>query len=66
MSAVLQESFTEAKHRHTDAFGCADLCECITPEILEALKDGDEAYAGHLLRREMLGLIEARATYGAD
>lgn len=66
MSAVLEESFTDAKHRHTDRFDCADLCECITPEILEALKDGDEAYAGHLMRREMLVLIEARATYGAN
>lgn len=66
MNAVLNESFTDAKHRHADAFTCADLCECITPEILEALKEGDEMQAGHLLRREMLGLIEARACYGAD
>ncbi len=66
MSAVLRESFTDAKHRHTDSFDCEDLCDCITPQILEALKDGDEMHAGYLLRREMLALIEARATYGAD
>lgn len=66
MSAVLRESFTDAKHRHMDAFNCADLCECITSEVLEALKEGDEMHAGYLLRSAMLMLVEARATYGAD
>ncbi len=65
MNAVA-ESFTDAKHRHTDAFDCSDLCECITEKVLEALKNGDALEAGLLMQREMRGMIEARATFGAD
>lgn len=59
-------AFDDAVAAHESTFDCADLCECIEPDVLEALRNGDELQAGHLLAMRMRELIHARATYGSD
>lgn len=56
----------DAVAAHESTFDCADLCECIEPSVLEALRGGDELEAGRILAQNMRELIRARATYGSD
>lgn len=51
---------------HESVFDISDLCECLDQEILDALRDGDECAAGHLLHRNMRQLIRDRATLDCD
>lgn len=57
----IRQTKDQAIASHEAAFDCADLCECIEPAVLEALRNGDELEAGHILARNMRALIEARA-----
>lgn len=59
-----QYALDDAIASHEAVFDLRDLTECLDKEILEALRDGDEAAAGHVLHRNMRELIRSRAHYG--
>lgn len=61
-----QFAFDDAVAAHESTFDCSDLCECITPDILEALRNGDELEAGRILANNMRALIRDRAFYATE
>lgn len=61
-----QFALDDAIASHEAVFDLRDLTECIDQEVLDALRDGDECAAGHVLHRNMRALIRARATLDCD
>lgn len=61
-----QLALDDAIASHEAVFDLRDLTECLDKEILDALRDGDECAAGHVLARNMKQLIAARAAYGMN